>query len=453
MPLWSQFNPPQTTPRPCTAVWNDWLSRCAFAAVVSTSFAGGVVITVSPEHQSLVCYAADEAADSDSLTVQPLLADQQPGPAAFEEFRHANPKSRWQSLKHRSATTNESTEGAVPEAVRTPRQTADDSAGSAPPFPEDFESAEEPFGTATQERYVPQPAEPSADNAGPEADWAPREVQPSQVGGAASEPDWVVPNPANTEAAPFGQPAVHSGGGVWKARRTAASIRNEQPEAPQPALTDDGDRSVDLDDSEDLLEQNTGDDTTLPEESEAETTTAIGGDVQQTAVRRAQQDPLAPIQVPAAGSRRIRALSEISPFYDRDVDADIRSYAEERAADYSVKFGGQEFQPRAFADTAVTWEATNFYHYPLYFEDPALERYGHTYHPLVQPFVSGGRFMGQLVGLPYQMTIDPVCKRVYALGWYRPGEVAPKLHYQIPLNAKAAAVEAGVVTGLFFLIP
>ena len=101
----------------------------------------------------------------------------------------------------------------------------------------------------------------------------------------------------------------------------------------------------------------------------------------------------------------------------------------------------------------MAWEPTNFYYYPLYFADPALERYGHTYHPVVQPVASLARAGVQFVLLPYQMTITPPCKQEYPLGWYRPGECAPKLHYQIPLNAKAAVVEAAVVTGLFFAIP
>jgi hypothetical protein len=72
---------------------------------------------------------------------------------------------------------------------------------------------------------------------------------------------------------------------------------------------------------------------------------------------------------------------------------------------------------------------------------------------LVQPVVSAGKFGLQLVGLPYQMTIDPVHKRTYTLGWYRPGECAPYKHYQIPLNRDAALVEAGFLTGMFFLFP
>ena len=101
----------------------------------------------------------------------------------------------------------------------------------------------------------------------------------------------------------------------------------------------------------------------------------------------------------------------------------------------------------------MAWEPTNFYYYPLYFSDPALERYGHSYPRVIQPLASIARFGTQVVFLPYQMAITPPCKPEYPLGFYRPGEYAPKLHYPIPLNAHAAITEAAVVTGLFFIIP
>lgn len=111
------------------------------------------------------------------------------------------------------------------------------------------------------------------------------------------------------------------------------------------------------------------------------------------------------------------------------------------------------YAQRAFPDSVFQWEASELYHNPLYFEDAALERYGHTYPSIVQPFASAGLFGLQLFGLPYQMTLHPIHKRQYTLGWYRPGEQAPKKLYQIPLNAHAAAVEAGTVTGMIFLFP
>jgi hypothetical protein len=180
---------------------------------------------------------------------------------------------------------------------------------------------------------------------------------------------------------------------------------------------------------------------------------AVEAQILTAAGRKQEPNEVPPMPVGTGGVRRLRPIGDISPFYDTMVDEDIREYADQRAAEYDVKFADEQFQPRAFPDIAMAWEPSNLYHYPLYFEDPALERYGHTRPFLIQPFFSGARFMGQLVALPYQMTIDPPCKEVYALGWYRPGESAPKLKYQVPFNAQAAAVQAGVVTGLFFLIP
>lgn len=111
------------------------------------------------------------------------------------------------------------------------------------------------------------------------------------------------------------------------------------------------------------------------------------------------------------------------------------------------------YTPRAFDESVFNWDASNVYSYPLYFEDKALERYGHTHHAVLQPFVSVRRLGAQLALLPYQMAIKPPLHHRHALGYFRPGEWAPKLHYQIPLNAKAALVQAGVVTGTFIVFP
>lgn len=150
---------------------------------------------------------------------------------------------------------------------------------------------------------------------------------------------------------------------------------------------------------------------------------------------------------------RKRNMQEIKPYYDRDKDSDIRTFAIEKAKEFDILLQHVDYEERMFPQLNMAWEPTNYYHFPLYFSDPALERYGHVHHPLIQPFASIGRFGTQFILLPYQMVINPPCKEEYPLGWYRPGDCAPKLHYQIPWNTEAAVVEAGVVTGLFFIIP
>lgn len=118
-----------------------------------------------------------------------------------------------------------------------------------------------------------------------------------------------------------------------------------------------------------------------------------------------------------------------------------------------VPLGDGPFVGLAIPPSVFAWKASNVTHNPLYFEDVALERYGHSYGPLAQPVVSLGRFSAQLVTLPYHMTLDPPRKEVYPLGYYRPGECAPHLMYQPPLNAKAAAVTAGFYTGFGLILP
>ena len=101
----------------------------------------------------------------------------------------------------------------------------------------------------------------------------------------------------------------------------------------------------------------------------------------------------------------------------------------------------------------LQWEPTNLWYYPTYFEDVSLERYGHTHKPWVQPFVSTGEFVGQAVAVPYKMALDPPTSRQYPLGYYQPGDYAPKKKYQLPFNEEAAVNQILWTTGFFLLIP
>jgi hypothetical protein len=163
-----------------------------------------------------------------------------------------------------------------------------------------------------------------------------------------------------------------------------------------------------------------------------------------------------PMGVPAGPPRKstqVRRIGDISPLNDLERHSDIRQYAAEKAREINVKFGGDKYSQRDFPDVAFQWAAPTTMYYPLYFQDPQLERYGHTYPFPLQPVASVTRMTGQLLLMPYQMTITPPWTLESPLGWYRPGDMAPKLHYQFPWNTSAAVVEAGVITGLFFLIP
>jgi hypothetical protein len=119
---------------------------------------------------------------------------------------------------------------------------------------------------------------------------------------------------------------------------------------------------------------------------------------------------------------------------------------------------GQEFHTvgtsRPWMDLVYDWEATAFCHGPLYFEQPNAERLGHTAGPIFQPFVSGAHFFAHIPALPYMIAADPpgiTC--TYTLGHYRPGSYAPLRYIRLPLSISGAAVQAGVVVGLVYLIP
>tara|TARA_R100000789_G_scaffold72620_4_gene68362 strand:- start:1722 stop:2975 length:1254 start_codon:yes stop_codon:yes gene_type:complete len=172
-------------------------------------------------------------------------------------------------------------------------------------------------------------------------------------------------------------------------------------------------------------------------------------------------------------SGEIKSIREISPFVTYEPDAQLRSEdpgrhlcplpegfvadgnsTQSKCPEMSELPNHDRSVGRNFAHLQYHWCATNTHYYPLYFEDPRAERYGQLHHPLIQPVVSVARFNAQLLGLPYQMAINPVAKCVYPLGYYRPGDVcAPQLYHQIPLSLGAAFVTAEVYTGLFFLFP
>ncbi|MGI5831966.1 MAG: hypothetical protein ACOX6D_05475 [Thermoguttaceae bacterium] len=100
-----------------------------------------------------------------------------------------------------------------------------------------------------------------------------------------------------------------------------------------------------------------------------------------------------------------------------------------------------------------TWKASALCHKPLYFEDVQLERYGHTFCPLIQPAVSGARFWLTIPILPYLMGTYPPTECVYDLGYYRPGSCAPNMIQPLPISLRGGLIEAGVIVGVAAAIP
>ncbi|GIX02952.1 MAG: hypothetical protein KatS3mg112_1889 [Thermogutta sp.] len=114
---------------------------------------------------------------------------------------------------------------------------------------------------------------------------------------------------------------------------------------------------------------------------------------------------------------------------------------------------GGEFVERNWKPIVFTWTASALCHKPLYFEQVAVERYGHNLGPIVQPFASAAHFFLTVPILPYKMGLNPPNECVYALGYYRPGSCAPWILDPFPLSIRAALAEGGYWTALAFAIP
>ena len=114
--------------------------------------------------------------------------------------------------------------------------------------------------------------------------------------------------------------------------------------------------------------------------------------------------------------------------------------------------------PRNWSPQRKYWAAAATCHLPLYFQDPVLERYGHsveqfvgpigrflTYpvddptqstqrNQILQPFFSAGLMGLQIIAWPYNLIMDPPWEAQYDLGYYRPGDNIPTDTYWLPLH-------------------
>lgn len=115
--------------------------------------------------------------------------------------------------------------------------------------------------------------------------------------------------------------------------------------------------------------------------------------------------------------------------------------------------GDERFAGRSWTPMTWTWTASALCHKPLYFEEEALERYGHMAGPLAQPALSGAHFFLNIAVLPYKMGINPPNECQYALGYYRPGSCAPWILDPIPLSLRGALFQTTAVAAGITAIP
>jgi hypothetical protein len=138
----------------------------------------------------------------------------------------------------------------------------------------------------------------------------------------------------------------------------------------------------------------------------------------------------------------------------RTVNLDIRMQGEP-GEDYpfSCGLGDELFESRNWPQITYLWKAAGLCHKPLYFEQVQVERYGHSWHPLLQPVMSGAHFFGSAALLPYKMGLEAPNECIYTLGYYRPGSCAPYMIEAMPFTWRAALYEGGAIAGGILLFP
>ena len=108
---------------------------------------------------------------------------------------------------------------------------------------------------------------------------------------------------------------------------------------------------------------------------------------------------------------------------------------------------------RSWGALSFQWKPTEFWHHPVYWDYVPWDYYGQWSHPLVQPWLEGVHFFGTVPILPYKMGLDRPFSRVSSLGYYRPGNVAPRVRHRLPWQWDAAVWESAAWVSAAFIFP
>jgi len=123
-----------------------------------------------------------------------------------------------------------------------------------------------------------------------------------------------------------------------------------------------------------------------------------------------------------------------------------------RARDYNNSPEVRNLEAMEWYDFRPSRNTYAFHHYPLYFEDPNLERCGKSLG-LLTNFSSAALTLGQLPALPYMMAVEPPHECVRAKA------DCPTCHefdldaYLPEFSLPASAIEAAAVVAFIFLVP
>lgn len=119
--------------------------------------------------------------------------------------------------------------------------------------------------------------------------------------------------------------------------------------------------------------------------------------------------------------RMLAPLSNQAPLFTRTQEPLSTPSFEEAATCWL----GDANERAHFRPFSYTWASPAFYHNPLYFEQPNLERFGNGTRKLFQPAVSAAHFFGSVPLAPYKMMVESPRSCTTTLGHKRPGDCVP----------------------------
>ena len=94
---------------------------------------------------------------------------------------------------------------------------------------------------------------------------------------------------------------------------------------------------------------------------------------------------------------------------------------DDRSVELSSGSTGQAWNQLYSSPKVFAWAAPDIRYRPLYFEEVALERYGHTSGWYTQPIFSSVHFFKSVSTLPFEMMKERPFSCDYPLGYCRPG--------------------------------
>lgn len=119
----------------------------------------------------------------------------------------------------------------------------------------------------------------------------------------------------------------------------------------------------------------------------------------------------------------------------------------------AVRYGGL-FQARAWAPTVNRFAGPNVHYFPLYFEQPMLERFGHHGGNLVQPWASHAQFLTDSLLIFYSLGKAAPWECHSNEGFWKTGDVVLPMRVLLPVwDLNGVCLQTAAIALPFILIP